>query len=668
MAKPTKRRGSKTDAAAEPQTHRRAKASGTPRERAKPSKPGRKSEYVERKPWTPKQSEDQRRRADKRWYCRPDKPHEAVHAIVNSLLAGKNREELQLWRSLFLDRKLEGDAARKLAAYRPGMRARFNVIRNATEVLHARIGRQLARPWIVTVAGNWKTQRKAKAMGRYLEGDWERIGADAFRRDALLDALVFGTGAIKVFEEHGRVAWSRVWRGDLLTHPREEAAGCVRTLYQIAFADREVLAETWPDSRDEIENLDPLDRSLLRYDGADDTDDLVLVVEAWHLPAGIDDNGDPRGGRRVVVVDGHTLEDTSWKRAGFPIAMLHATKDPGRLWGIGYPERMAGLQSEQNAMAELASDVVRKMTPKYVFPGGTKLTVDQTSNDIEVWETDGDGQSVPFVLAADNTIMAVTQAAAMQRQEMYRIEGVSEESAQGTSPDNLDSGKAKLVHRDIESERHVILAQNNEGFSVELAKLHIAQTEEIAESGDAENLVAHSGKSLLTELRWTDISISDDPYHVRVYPVSALSGDPSAKLAQLREMMAAGWITGAEARELYDLPDLDRSNDMAFAGRELARSLIDAALDGKRVAATRVCDNAHLVDQGWKEHALAMLQGASEDDLVELRDLIGAAQTLLDQQAAQAAAAQQAANPPPPMPAAPPPMPGSVPALQVVPP
>jgi hypothetical protein len=661
VAKPTKRR-SKTEAAA-------AKSAGTPRERAKPSKPGRKSEYVERaKAWKPAQSEDQRRRADKRWYCRPDKPHEAVHAVVNSLLAGKDREELALWRLLFLDRKLEGAAARRADAYRPGMRARFNVIRNASEVLHARIGRQLARPWIVTVAGNWKTQRKAKAMGRYLEGDWERLGADALRRDALLDALVFGTGAIKVFEEQGRVAWSRVWRGDLLTHPREEAAGCVRTLYQIAFADREVLAETWDESRAEIENLDPLDRSLLSYDGADDTDDLVMVIEAWHLPSGIDDNGELRGGRRVVVVDGHTLEDAPWKRKGFPIAMLHATKDPGRMWGIGYPERMAGLQSEQNSMAELASDVVRKMTPKYVFPNGQKLTVDTSTNEIEVWETDGDGQSVPFVLAADNTIMAVQQASAMQRSEMYRIEGVSESSAEGSSPDNLDSGKAKLVHRDIESERHVILAQNNEAFTVELAKLHIAQTEEIAASDDNEQLVAHSGKSSLIELRWTDVSIGDDPYHVRVYPVSALSSSPQGKLAQLREMMEMQMISGPEARELFEFPDLERSNDLAFAGRELARSLIESALDGNRTAATRVCDNVHLVDQGWKEHALAMLQGASEDDLVELRDLLGAAQSLLDQQAAQAAAAQPAAPMPPPMPAAPSPMPGGAPALQVVPP
>lgn len=639
------------------------------RARALPTKPRGTPPPVQRR----RASEPQivrRNRGDKRWYCRPDEPHTAVQEIIRQLLHSKDRDELQLWRALYLDRKLDGPSARKLALHRPGMRARFNVIRNACEVLHARVGRQLARPWIVTVAGDWKTQRKAKAMGRFLEGDWERLDADAMRRTALHDAIVYGTGCIKVHSEHNRVAWSRVWRGDLFMHPREEAARCVRTLYQIAFADREVLAEQWPDSRDAIENMPPLERSILPIDGIDDGDDLVLVTEAWHLPSGVDDSGKPKGGRHTVCIDGATLEDdTEWSRTSFPIAMLHATPDPGRIWGIGYPERMAGLQAEQNSLAELASDVARLMTPKYVFPQGGKLTIDSTSNEIEVWETDGE---MPQILQAEATIMQVQQAAAMQRSEMYRIEGISENSAEGSTPANLTSGKAQLVQRDIETERHVIFAQNNERFTVELAKLHVTECEALVDAGHGEALVAHTGKAMLTELRYADVRLGDDPYHVRVYPVSELSNTPQGKLAQLNEMVMSGMISSVEARELYDLPDLDRSNDLAFAGRELARALIDAALDGRRVQATRVCDLTHLVDRGWKEHANAELQGASEDDLVDLRDLIGHAQGLIDQLAAEAqaktAAAQPAAPmPPPPMPAPTPPMPGGPAPLQVVP-
>jgi hypothetical protein len=93
---------------------------------------------------------------------------------------------------------------------------------------------------------------------------------------------------------------------------------------------------------------------------------------------------------------------------------------------------------------------------------------------------------------------------------------------------------------------------------------------------------------MLEEIEYDDVRFSDDPYHVRVYPVSALSNTPQGKLAQLNEMLSNGVIDVAEWRELYDMPDLDRSNDLAFAGRELSKKLVESALDGEEVAATRV--------------------------------------------------------------------------------
>ncbi len=616
---------------------------------------------------------DRRRRdlEDKRWYADERKPHEAVSAVVNALARTGRRSEMQLWLDLFRDKESGREGARQ-GVFRPGLRARFNVIRNAIEVLHSRIGRTQPRPWIVTSGADWKLQRKSKSFQRYLEGDMERIGANRLRRRALLDALVFGTGALKVHaSQSGQVQWSRVWAGNLLKHPREEAAGgaAVRTLYEIAFVDREVLASQYVDERKIIENLPRPDRSLLRYDGADEHDDLVLVAEAWHLPPRRDDNGEWEGGRHVIVTSECTLEDDDWCRDSFPIAELHATTDPGCERGIGFPERMAGLQSEQNSLSELASDVARKMTPKIVLTKGSKLTVDALSNEIEVWETDGE---MPQILSAENVILAVMQAAQLQRSEMYSIEGISEASAEGHAPAHLDSGKAQLVNRDIESERHVDLFLNNEQFTIDLVKCHIATSEELASvDGGAEKLVAYHGKSILTELKWTEVSIANDPYQVRVYPTSQISGSPQAKLAQLNEMIKAGWISPDQARQIYDLPDLDAANDLDFAGRELARKLVEEAIDGHRVAATRACDLPYLVLEGWKEHALSQIQGASEDDLELLRDLLGHAQTLIDQQAAEAAKKAAALAPPqPPTPpaAAMPPSPmGGPPPLQVVP-
>lgn len=600
-----------------------------------------------------------RDRLDCRWHARPDKPHEAVAAIVDRLIRTKRREDLKLWRDLFL----RGKSSRSDGEPRIGMRARFNVIRNACETLLARVGKQQPRPWLVTVGGNWKLQRRAKSMGRFIEGDFERLHADQMRREALLDSLVYGTGAIKVFAHQDRVAWQRVWCGDLLTHPREEAANHVRTMYQVAFCDREVLANEWPDYKEPIYLSKQIDRSMLSYEAGDEDDDLAMVVEAWRLPSGYDKNGDPVGGRHCITIDGCTLDDEAWTRDDFPFALLHATRDPSRLWGIGYPERLAGLQAEQNALSELASDTARMMTPKYVTLAGSKLTPDETSNEIEFWQCDG--PTAPIILSAELNIMQMMQAAAMQRSEMYRIEGISEQSAEGSSPDNLDSGKAKMVHRDIEAERHAELGQRNEQFTVELARLTISTCQEIAADGGGERLVAHAGKSMLRELRFADVDLADNPYHVRVYPVSQLSSTPAGKLAQLNEMLQAGMISPIEARRLYDMPDLERSNDLTFAAKDHADELIEHAIDGNRVAAPRYCDRQYLIEMGWREYSYARMGGAKDEDLVHLLRLIGSADSELKQEAAKQAAAQPPT--PPAAQAIPGPQQGPVPPLQVVP-
>jgi hypothetical protein len=240
----------------------------------------------------------------------------------------------------------------------------------------------------------------------------------------------------------------------------------------------------------------------------------------------------------------------------------------------------------------------------------------------------------------------------------------------------MTSGKAALVHQDINSERHIMFAQNVEEATCDLAQLDIETLEEIVENDGGERLVAHAGKGTLEELKWSDVSLGKNPYVVRVDKVSALSHSVGGKLAQLQEMQTAGWITPQEARELYDMPDLQRSNDRAFARRDLSRQLIEAALDGEQaktpdgepIAATEVCDLDYLIEAGTQEYALLRSQGATEDELVALLDLIGSAEGIIARKLAEEAAKQP--MPPPMLPggpvAMPPPMPPAVPDAPLI--
>ena len=157
---------------------------------------------------------------------------------------------------------------------------------------------------------------------------------------------------------------------------------------------------------------------------------------------------------------------------------------------------------------------------------------------------------------------------------------------------------------------------------------------------------------MLEELAYDDVRLTGHPSVVRVDPISALALTPQGKLTQLTELHQGQVISTEEFRELYDFPDLDRSNDLAFAARDLSRHLVGQALKGRATAATRACDLPYLVRHGWQEHALQQARyHATDAELLHLRRLIGHADSLLKQEAAQAAAeaaAQMAAAQPPP--------------------
>lgn len=606
---------------------------------------------------------------DRRWYASEEKPHDSIAEIVGKLLKDGRRSRAKFYRSLYLD-EVRGEQYGHMF---PEVCARFNVIRSVCETLHARHGKHQPKPEIHTVGGTWRMQRRAKGMGRYIDGIWEQRKADRMRRDALLDCLVVGEGDIKVYEQQGKVEWARLRMENLLRHPREVKAGHVRTLYEVACVDREVAAATWYEHRDDL--LDHAKRAPQDVlDGGDEEDDLVMIVEAWHLPYAQDDNGDWIGGRRCVVADGCTLDDDEWTLPRFPVVELHMLGDTLGRPGAGYPERLAGLQASQNRLAETAEEVARLMPPKYALINGAEPV--QGSEDEERW-TNLPAEFIRFsggdvkVLSAEADLMACMQAAAMQRAEMYRIEGIAEDSAQGTVPVNLDSGKAQLVHRDSGAERLIEMAQRVEEFTTDLCRLEIDISEMMGAAGNASRLVAHAGKGQLEEVRFTDVSLGKSPVVVRVAAINKFANSPEGRHKQLLDLFNAQAITLPAFQRLYELTDLETQSMEAQAGYDYAMKLIEAALDAgalgdgtKSVTCPRYCDKAALVDLGWKRVAIVSQEGATDEDLQPLIDLLGFAQSLIDQeiedQQAKLAAAQPAAPAGPLMPPdapAPPPAP-----------
>ena len=612
-----------------------------------------------------------------------DDPYEEVGAVISTLIQeqASRLTALQAWHAIYADRE---DQSLRERSFHRERRQQFNVIRNGIDTIHSKITKNRPTPWVVTVGGNHRLQRRADQLTHYLEGEFTRLDIHELGSDTTLDALIYGSGLILVYEHDGRPCVERVLAREILTDPIEEKHRTIRTMYRVKVMDRAVVQAMYPDA--DVSKAAPPPNELTAGHNTISSD-LIMVVEAWHLPSKIEceedaDEGDEddtslgdetdHKGWHAIVCDTATLYTEEWTRPKFPFAKLDATKDPEGYWGIGYTEMMSGIQHEVNELSDTIAECFDLSVPSVWCETSSQIKREQVDDD--PWRLYNYTGTPPIFQVPQ----AVSEQHIMREDQLLRrgleMFGISMLSAESKKPAGLNSGKAMLVYQDVESERFVALGRRYEQFFVDLAELISEITEEIANSDDPsklEAIVENDGQ--LEVILYKDVRMGEsDPYRVRVTPTSALSHSPIGRLQEVDQMREMGIITDPdEIRDLVNMPDLRAYNRRQTAGRRLADRLIERALDGKRAEANQYMPLPYAHEQAVLALAEATLDDAPEKGLQMLRDLIGHIEALMAPP--EPAAPPMPAGPPGPMPAGPPalgpaPGPGPMPAPPMGPP
>lgn len=522
----------------------------------------------------------------------------------------------------------------------------WRVTKNACEAVLAKIAKAKPRVWVLTTEGARTLQERGKLLSQWCDGQFERLTVYDQGKNALHDALIYGSGALKAHEGlDGRPMVERVRIEDLGVEVREERQGAVKTLYQVARVDRGVLKSAYKKHRADIEDAgDPLasDESV----GDTDATDQVCVVEAWRLPMGM------VKGRHVICTSTCTLLDEEWADEQFPLEFIHWSRDPESFFGVGLVESMAGNQRELDTLSEKINESYDRMSPKLLVENGAEVTVEQMTG--APWEVIRYAAgTTPPQFATPPAISSSFEARERALIDgIYSLHGISQLGAESQKPAGLNSGKALTVYSDVESERFQMAQQSYEALYVGIARQLIRVAEEIAErdGADSEKLKALGGKKALRAVSYADVRFGDDPMTLRAFPVSALSNTPSGRLANVQALMQAQLITDPEeARELLDFPDLDRFQSLASAGRKLVDKQIEACLKGQPMIPSPYSPLGYALKMSTLSLQLAEFEMGpegtdGEDELLEgletLRDYIAQVESLM----------QASQPPPPPMP------------------
>lgn len=588
----------------------------------------------------------------------------------------------------------------------------YNAAKNVVETTHAKVCKSRILPMPLTSGGGYLARYEAKQLGKALEGEFDENDLDQIKEDVVMDALVtaHGAGAAKVFEKNGRpcvefVPIEDVWFDAAETRQRRPSC-CYHVMNEDMFRALAEYGKDEPDLHGTAEER----RIGIRRAGAATVIRRVNsargpcrieIIEAWHKPSGgcsedeedgesitvEDEEGNAvesaeysHDGRHTIIVDGCTLVDEPWDGSDFPIEFYVPRKRRRSIWGMSMMFDLVAPQREFEKVTLKIQNQHQKMgVSQWAAPVGAQMNAREivagTFAAGAVMEYTG--QVPPTPLVVEPVAQGTYAYQDSIPRNMMQYQGISQLSATSQLPAGMGdaSGKALQVFEDFEAERLLCYHRELERWTIRIAWRIVDCAYRILKSGKNPT-VKYQGKRGFENLKWADVLPKKKALLIlRVFPVSQLSKQPSARFAQLQELLNAGAITVEQFKRLYEMPDLEAENELDSSDTDIIDRTMDVMITtGRYIGPEPTDDFPLLLKRAGKMINLCRAQEVPDGRIKLLRDYIEDTKTLMERiaeeerkKAAEAAARAQPTPPPPgmPMPGAPPPMPPGMPPMPV---
>jgi len=591
------------------------------------------------------------------WWEQTKDIHDDVFSAVTTLAEDQsNRTKDNLnWLRLFSNINASGLNSHDYSR-RSGSRAddvTLNIVHSMCTTVTSKIAKNRPKITFLTSGGDWSLKRKAKLLDKFVNGQFYATDIYTTAPKVFLDAAVFGTGVMKIYQDGERIISERVFPNEVICDDAESFYGKPRQMFQRKIVSREVLLAAYPDFEKEILNAS---KAETNNSGESVTSNQVECVEAWHLAS---KKGSPDG-RHCIALDNCTLLDEPYDKDFFPFVFIRWTENLLGFWGQGLAEQLLGVQVEINKLLNRIQEQMHLATPKVFIETGSKISKAHINN--EVWGVIEYTGTKPDFHVPRTTTGEVFSHLDRLFGRAYEVAGISEMAAQAKKPAGLDSGVAIREFSDIQSERFMLVAQGYENLFLTAARQMIDIARDIEEQGNTYEVISH-GDKYIERIKWKDIDLEEDQYVMQIYPTSLLSSTPAAKLQTIQEMAQTGLLNPTEARALLDYPDLEAVNQLATAFIDDVDLLIEEMIEKGRYHPPETFSNLEFAIQRVQSAYLrAKIDKVPEERLELLRrymdDAIRVIQTQqMAQQATQQAMAPEGASAPgggAPAPGAPP--------------
>ncbi len=595
------------------------------------------------------------------WWLIHEREEDPASAVVGAINAIRNESAYrrQMWTRgaevYGTDLKMFGMPIRSVW----DDRVSFNVARNAINTMQAKLARQMPLPSTMTVGGDFLQRYRAGRLDRFLHGCFYASNYAKIYPQLLLDVLVFGVAAVKVYVQDKTVQIERIPIFDLLVSDAEARYGTPRCLYHRCYMDRSVVLETFGADDDSLYGTaDERKKAILSAPKPADDDstfmntarysDQILVYEATHLASG------PKAedGLRVIALTTGTLSASPWTRdKNFGFGFLRLNAPLSGFYGPAMAIELAAAQDEYDRLSEKIQVAHNLMGGSHIMVQSGTLGKTKVDNDVgTIIEYSGQAPQVFNPQPVHPDTYAYKD---MIAQNMLRYEGISELSAQSVLPAGLRqaSGKALSVYDDMEDARFRVAHESVRQFHVDIGWLIIDACQEASDAGEQVEILA-PGQGALERINWSDVQMDRKEYTLRCEPISALSQTKAAMFQEVMELVDRKIIQDRSVvARLLNIPDIEAERDLETADVDVVDKTCSLILrdmpypdPDKRLKLDVAYDRAR------KHYNKARVDGVSDDRIAALDEYLNKIEGLIAQMQAEAQEQQaqaQAAQAPP---------------------
>ena len=559
------------------------------------------------------------------WLVDKDQVHKHLVPLVNAIEANQSYRKAKNMRNfrLYENRDILGFGAnfysRTVSTDFVTNKITLNVVKSCTDTITSKIAKNRPRPLFLTTKGDYNLKRKAKKLTQYMDGAFDAADVYQVGQMCFLDACVFGTGAMKIYNDNGCVKVERIFIDELVVDDSEGVYGKPRQMHQKKYVHRDILLTMYgSDEKKRHAILSAVPQDPLASPGRQ-TSDMIAVLESWHLASSPESDD----GRHVICISDSTLLDEEYKKERFPFVFMKWNQPLLGFFGTGLADELTGIQIEINKILRNIQRAQHLIAvPRVYLDNSSKIISQHIQNAIgSIIKTSG---APPTFHTPQAMTPEIYNHLERLYQKAYEITGVSLLSATSQKPSGLDSGVALREYNDIETERFLTTAQRWEQFYLDVARQMIEVSRDIY-SNSSKLSVKVKGSKFLQTISWKEVDMADDKFSLRVFPTSLLPTTPAGRLAKVQELIQAGFVTKEQGLSLLDFPDIEQFSSLANAGIDDIEMHIEMMIDKGEYEppepetnlelAIKLCQSAYLRSkmEGVPEERRELLQRYAEE-------------------------------------------------------